>query len=290
MRTMTYKLLLSALIAGAMLSGCETTKTVYVTPPDTTPPSVPRGVRSVTGDGTVSIYWYGSTEEDLAGYRVWRADSEGADYVVVSRIDADPRDPGDPPVDWQYDDTHRIANGHTYYYAVSAFDFDDNESDLSYEDVFDTPRPAGENVLLDADRPSIAAFAFADEIPVPHGDSRGDIELVYDPDLDVLYIEAIHNDTYVQDFGFTASLDDVDWAPENGWSALHRAEVIRGHSYVAQIYRDPESSLANYAKLRVTSTGGTWARIDWAYQIDPGNPELKRGVPRGDSTKVSGGR
>jgi hypothetical protein len=288
MRSLTHKWFLPVLITGTILSGCETTKTVYVTPADTTPPSVPRGVYSVTGDHVVSIFWYGGTDEDLAGYRVWRADRPDADYTVITRIDVDPRDPGDPPVDWQYDDTH-VSNGHTYYFAVTAFDFDDNESDLSYEDVFDTPRPAGENVLLDANRPSIAAFSLEDEIPVPRGDDRGDVALVYDPELDVLYIEAIHDDTYIQDFGFTESLDNVDWAPESGYSALHRAEVIPGHAYVVEVFRDAVSPLPNFGKLRVTSMGSTWARIDWAYQIDRGNPELKRAVRVSDSTGTRGG-
>ncbi|MEW5701929.1 MAG: hypothetical protein AB1792_06850, partial [Candidatus Zixiibacteriota bacterium] len=143
---------------------------------------------------------------------------------------------------------------------------------------------------LDADRTSIAAFSFEAESPVSPGDDRGDIALVYDSEQDILYIEAIHDDTYLQDFGYTESLDDVDWAPQDGYSALHRAEVIRGHSYVIEVFRDPGSELANYAKFRVTNVGTTWARIDWAYQIDPGNPELKRAAQRRDSTGAHAGR
>ena len=48
----------------------------------------------------------------------------------------------------RYTDT-TVRNGETYYYAVSAYDADGNESELSPEDASDTPRPEGRNVVLD---------------------------------------------------------------------------------------------------------------------------------------------
>ena len=36
-----------------------------------------------------------------------------------------------------------VRNGSTYFYAVSAYDYDGNESELSPEQVYDTPRPSG---------------------------------------------------------------------------------------------------------------------------------------------------
>ncbi len=61
---------LAGLAAGLVLVGCESEHRVYVTPPDTTPPAVPRGVTSVTGDRQVTILWFENTEPDLAGYGV----------------------------------------------------------------------------------------------------------------------------------------------------------------------------------------------------------------------------
>ena len=36
-----------------------------------------------------------------------------------------------------------VRNGSTYFYAVSAYDYDANESELTPEQVYDTPRPSG---------------------------------------------------------------------------------------------------------------------------------------------------
>ena len=268
-------------VAALLLAGCDESDTVYVYPADTTPPSVPRGVTSVTGDEMVSILWYGSTEEDLAGFRVWRANAEGAEYRVIARIDVDPTGPDDPPVDWQYDDTP-VTNGHTYFYAVSAFDFDGNESALSYEDVFDTPRPAGYDVLLDADEPLIAGFDFWPTARVPLGNSRADIEVVYYVDLGVLAARAADLSTDIQDFGYTDNLDALGWAPTTGWTSLGWCELIVGHSYAVWT-RDN-----NYAKFRVTARSGRSVLIDWAYQTDTGNPELKRRFATGDTLAVKG--
>jgi len=46
------------------------------------------------------------------------------------------------------------------------------------------------------------------------------------------------------------------------------AQVIEGHTYV--VWTDGD----HYAKLRAVAVASTWARFDWALQVDPGNPEL----------------
>jgi hypothetical protein len=75
--------------------------------------------------------------------------------------------------------------------------------------------------------------------------------------------------------GFTESFDDIDYAPQTGWSENGWAEIIAGHTYVVWT-RD-----LHYAKLRVTSIGSDFVNIRWAYQLDQDNPEL---IARGDIT------
>ena len=111
---------LTFLFLGAGCEDCES--------PDGVPPPIPSGVYSVTGDGFVEIFWDPIRGyDDLAGYGVYRStgDPEGPYYRLERLHGAEE--------DYYYDDT--AQNGTTYYYAVDAFDFDGNESELSIEDV-----------------------------------------------------------------------------------------------------------------------------------------------------------
>ncbi len=247
------------LIAGIVLLGCDDQV-------DHTPPGVPRGVSSITGDDQVTVVWLGSTEPDLGTYIVYREDPDPDDlYEEIGRIEV-----GDFQSEYTFIDDF-VHNGETYYYAVSAVDYDGNESDLSYEDVHDTPRPEGRNVRIDATADP-SGFYFAGHATVPQNSSNADIIFTFDENLNALFIEAANSDVDLQDFGYTDSMDALDWAPQDGWSGVGWSEVILGHTYVVWTGSD------HYAKLRITEMGTTTVRFDWAWQSDPGNPELKRAV------------
>ena len=77
------------------------------------------------------------------------------------------------------------------------------------------------------------------------------------------------SDTKIQDAGYV-DLVDVDYAPPSGWSADGVVEAIPGHSYIL-LTRDN-----HYAKFQVVTRGSTSMTMDWAYQIDPDNPELAK--------------
>ena len=87
------------------------------------------------------------------------------------------------------------------------------------------------------------------------------------------FIVYVPIDTEIQDAGFVA-LRDVDFAPPSGWSADGQVEAIIGHSYIV-LTRDN-----HYAKFEVKSRSNASMVLDWAYQIDPNNPELARRVPK----------
>ncbi len=67
----------------------------------------------------------------------------------------------------------------------------------------------------------------------------------------------------------------MTWAPIDGWSPTAEVELIPGHVYVVWMRDD------HYAKFRVVTVGPSQVVLDWAYQIDQGNQELKQGPPRG---------
>ena len=82
----------------------------------------------------------------------------------------------------------------------------------------------------------------------------------------------------LQDYG-TIPLEYVDYAPETGYSELGRAELIEGHSYIVRIVTEVPYTFVNYAKFHFYGigydAGGVYVDLDWAYQIDEYNRELK---------------
>jgi hypothetical protein len=225
---------------------------------DVTPPAAPQALYSVTGDGSVTLHWVMNTEPDLAGYRVYRGASYNGSYAPLARTSATSYVDNTP------------TNGTTYSYAVAAYDFAGNESDLSVENVNDTPRPAGTNLTLTAaaGTPATAGYDF----------SQATIRASTDPETDVFYnvtggtrlMLTRDTNTDIQDAGYTNTLDALDFSPSAGWSPTGTAELILGHAYYV-FTRDN-----HYAKFRVTNLTDTAVKVDWAYQTDPGNPQLAR--------------
>ena len=252
------KYLLAAVVAASFLNGCSEEKTIVQPAEDHQPPATPRGVTSITGDEYVEILWYESDEPDLAGYRVYRSLTLTGMYDLQATVQTG------------YYLDENVSNGTTYYYAVASFDFDGNESDLSPENVFDTPRPAGTDlVLYDPEyQPGYAGYDFSQARRVSYDSPNADIVADYDEDLDVFFMDVGNIDIDIQDFGYTESLDDVDWAPEEGWSELGWAELIEGHSYIIWTADN------RFAKFRVVDFNNNSVLLDWAYQPDVGNPEL----------------
>lgn len=258
-----------AVLVGLALAGCND-DVVYV---EDGPPAVPAGVATITGDGQVEILWYPVREDDVAGYGVYRSRTLDGAYDRLATVHGADND--------SYVD-HDVVNGQTYYYAVDAFDRAGHESDLSYEDAFDTPRPAGTGVTLytmESD-PARAGLDWSDW-------DRGTFVASWNaPDTD-LYVQrtagVLHmvgteiggywND--IQDLGWTSSMDDVSWSPADGWSVSpNGVELIRGHTYAVWTHDN------FFAKFRVVDILGspgtpTTVVIDWAYQIDQGNQELR---------------
>lgn len=263
-----------ALALGALLplAGCDSDDPTTVA--DTQPPAVPTGVTSVTGDGVVTVLWNDLDQVDLVGYDIYRHDGndpEFGPYYRIGTIGWDENWLDDGLTHW-FDDFD-VVNGQTYYYAVLAFDEAGNESNLSYETVPDTPRPQGEDAwVYDRLGPLADAAGFdfgdlsSDALAWDHPDA--DISVEFDGNGVPWVVAADH--ALIQDWG-TIALPWVDYAPRDGYSAAGRAELIVGHSYIVQIAQGG----IHFAKFEVTQITTNGVRIDWAYQIDENNPELK---------------
>ena len=234
---------------------------------DNAPPFPPDGVFSVTGDGLVTIYWNENWEKDLAGYAVYYHDAADGLYEWMADVPADQT---------YYEDTD-VVNGETWFYAVLAFDHAGNESDLSYETVFDTPRPEGFGLVLmeylgqDAD----SGWDFDTQTRQASGDNTTDIYFGVDGGVGYIYTNA---GVDIQDYGYE-ELIWVDWAPgdgESGWIEDSRIEAVVGHCYIIRIDAGP--SRWNVAKIEVKSVTSQSMTIDWAYQEVENLPELAPGA------------
>jgi len=256
-------ILLAAAALGA--AGCNDTSS----PRDVTPPAAPRGLFSVTGDKEVTLSWLANTEGDLAGYRVYEAPCASGSNCPYDRIGA--------TAATQFVATG-LTNGVTRYFAISAVDRAGNESDLSFEDVFDTPRPAGSTALNNfVNGTANAGWDFSAFAKVASNDPAADIYYGNNGSVAQMFATVVQvqpnvfvpND--IQDAGYASSLDAVDFSPVGqtaGWSPTGTVELIPGHCYIVWTWDD------HYAKFRVTGVSSTTVSLDWAYQTATGNPEL----------------
>src|ERR1035438_5599100 len=90
-----------------------------IIPRDTFPPAAPQGVQASIAPNSVELNWERNTEEDLNGYRVYRAEGNG----TLEKI-------ADVSVVPSYSD-RKAEHGKTWRYAISAVDRAGNESPRS---------------------------------------------------------------------------------------------------------------------------------------------------------------
>ncbi len=233
-------------------------------------PAAPQGIYSITGNHAVYLYWNGIYDRSVREYAVWRSFDAQTGYVEIARVDAEPN-PDQDLLIYEYVD-NAVANGTTYYYAVSAINADGRESELSAEDVFDTPRPEGIITLFPSNvAPELAGFNF--ETGTAVSDTSPIADIFIDITSDVYYVNVRDTFTDIMDMGYTSSFDDISYSPSTdlneGWASLPWVELVVGHTYIVWT-RDN-----HFAKLRpeLTNLSGS-VRFQWAWQTDPGNPEL----------------
>jgi hypothetical protein len=229
------------------------------------PPFPPDGVFSVTGDHLVTIYWNSNQESDLAGYQIYRGNVDlSGPYYPLAKVSKGTT---------SYDDSD-VNNGETWFYAVTAYDKGGHESELSREDVFDTPRPEGFSlVLVDLGQDALhAGYDFSSLSNHSQDAAAITTDIYFDVDpAGVKYIVAKGSGVDIQDYGLIA-LIGVDWAPvADGWAPSKKAEAIAGHSYIVRVFNGTDY---NYAKFFVNGAPTSSVTLDWAYQTVAGNPEL----------------
>lgn len=226
---------------------------------DYTPPSPPTGVQVINGDNRVDIYWNQNREPDVAGYNVYYSYSYNGKYTLI----------GTTKNNYFVDDG--AVNGEKYYYGVAAFDFNGNESELSPDVVYSTPRPEGFNQVIYDYRnfPNSSGFSFFDYTIVPYDDQNSDF--FFENYQGTFYLD-VWNDSDIQDMGPTNDIYDIPYAPTTGWSQTKDAIAIVGHTYVIWTFDN------HYAKVRVKNITADRIVFDWAFQLVKGETQLKTTV------------
>ena len=254
-----------AMLTLIALVGCDEREVIRYVEIDNDP-ATPQGVYSITADEAIYIYWLPVQDSDLDYYRIWYSSSADGVYEYIGTS-----------ADEAYVD-YDVQNGVTYYYAVTAVDFAGHESELSYETIFDTPRPErfGQDLYDFNYFSSVSGFDLSAGAVVPDNSLAADIYIDYDVVLEAFFINVADAETDIQDMGFTEDFDEIGYAPSEGWSYVGWVEVIVGHTYIVWTSND------HFAKIRVTSADYTnfeYITFDWAYQTsttDPGRMELSR--------------
>lgn len=269
-----------------LIWGCEETVTKIQTV-EKSELNPPLGLRSITGDGQVTLRWFASNyEEDFGGYLVYQATGNyhqvapeelPAAFAAIETLEVFG---GSPPT------VHTVVgltNGTTYSFALTAVDEGLTKESYPSNIVADTPRPYGTAKIYQQEADSLSGFDFSEETRVSYTDSECDIFLDVYTIADNLHFSLTSPDqanpslrtTEIQDLGYTDSFDDMDISPEDGWDPDYSVDVLNMQGHIFALKTEDN----NYVKLRVLATGGThpdqWVQFEYGYQGVPGDPNFK---------------
>lgn len=268
-------------------AGYESDPSAVVTVDERLALARPATLGSTSLDGAVALAWsdnaYTGDPAAFSHYRVY-----GAHYDL---------DAGACETDWALEGTtvapefivSAITNGVPRCFAVTAVSVEGYES-LWSPVKDDTPRPDARNVVVYARQYQDAGSGFrfwqdldadgradTDELGLPKSGSSVTADFSVERTGDgKLWLTPIRTGTTLAIYGDTPSEDltSIDYAPLTGYAAS-AAEAVPGWGYVFQM--NGGDGFARYGAVRVTHVGQDYLILDWAFQTDPGNPELVRG-------------
>ena len=250
-----------------------------------TPPDAPQTLSSVSLDGAIALTWSDNSYQSDPGlfqnYRV---------YSTTYDLDNDRCGSS-----WSLEGTTvapefvvgALRNGSPRCFTVTAVSVDGVESDRSPFRA-DTPRPDARNVVLYAAQVQAAqsGFRFWDdlsgdglvqnsELGLIGSANANDMDFFVDRDISGdLFLTPERPGTGVEYYDESAPVEDltsIDFAADQ----VYRTSgilAIPGYGYVFEM--DGGDGFKRYGAVRVTHVGQTFLIMDWAFQTDPGNPEL----------------
>jgi len=247
-------------------------------------PDTPVGLSSTSLDGAVALIWsdnsFDADPENFQNYRVYStsydldADACGSELALEGTTVAPEFIVG------------ALTNGVPRCFEVTAVSVEAVESGPSLSQP-DTPRPDARNVALftlQAD-PTQSGFRFWDDLDVDGQADDDELGRVADGgssaldffvDRDVageVFLNPVRPGTGVEFYDEVPveDLTSIDFAEERSYRTTG-IEAEPGFGYVFEM--DGGDGFQRYGAVRVTHVGETFILLDWAFQTDPGNPEL----------------
>jgi hypothetical protein len=90
-----------------------------------------------------------------------------------------------------------------------------------------------------------------------------------------LWLRPVRAGTGVTLWGPVGDLTEIDFAPNVAYSTSEIQAVV-GNGYV---FETTQTDGVHFGGVRVTAAGAGYIIVDWSYQSDFGNPELRRVRP-----------
>jgi len=248
------------------------------------PPDVPASLSSTSLDEAIALNWtdnsYTADPGIFQNYRIYS-----------TSYDLDQNTCG---TSWQLEGTTvapefivgALTNGVPRCFTVTAESVDGFESDRSPARS-DTPRPDSRNVVLYAAQFQVdgSGFRFWDDLNgngtvedgelglVLRGDG-GDIDFFVNRIGGALYLAPVRPGTGVEFYDANNPVQDltsIDFAADQTYRTSD-IPAQPGYGYVFEM--DGGDGFKRYGAVRVSHVGQDFLIMDWAYQTDPGNPEL----------------
>ncbi|MDZ7332468.1 MAG: hypothetical protein ONB31_10865 [candidate division KSB1 bacterium] len=257
--------------------------------------SPPLGLRSVTGNQQVTLFWFTSNyENDFQGYYILRAIGDFTNQTRDSVLSADFTVVDSLPVSGYSDGlvskvVGNLTNGVTYSFAVVSYAYFGEQISFPSNVIKDTPRPEIKSVRLKSASTgqvsgddSQAGFDFNTfkVVPVPavgYTSTNGAdiINEAFDPSSagNIRCWLAGMNGGGLQDLGYMDDLDDADVAPAAGYSEEGKSiAVLLGHVYAIKTGDN------HFGKILITNIGGApdyAITFNAAFQLQEGNRNYK---------------
>lgn len=248
-------------------------------------PEAPASLSSTSLDGGIALTWSDNpfqNDPDIFGnYRVYSTGFDidtgecGNDFLVEGTTVAPEFLVG------------ALTNGVPRCFTVTAVSVDELESDRSPLRG-DTPRFDSRNIALSA-APVTAnnsGFRFWDdlnsngsvelsELGIVRNANSDDIDFFVDRDANGdLFLAPVRAGTGVEYYDEEDPVQDltsIDFAPDITYRTSS-IQAVPGFGYVFEM--DGGDGFPRYGAVRIQHVGTTFLILDWAFQPDPGNPEL----------------
>jgi hypothetical protein len=278
-------------VVAAVLLGVAACSSDNSTGPGTAPP-VPANLVGTSLDGAVALIWDDNAfEADPNGFQNYR--------IYSTSYNLDQNACG---TTWNLEGTtvapefiaSALTNGVPLCFSVSAVSLDGVESARSATRN-DTPRPDARNVVIFTrlDQPSASGFRFWDDLNGDHvvqaselglirncNDASVDFSVEKDPNGFIFFAPrrpgasiTYYNTSDPQHF--VPDLTSIDIAPDaqEHQFVTSPLQALPGAGYVFQM--PGGDGFARFGALRPQHVGQSFVIVDWSFQTDPGNPELR---------------